>query len=191
MDRGLDGKADLNHLNSCESDAYTSLFGEQTDSFPKKRSESSANYNWRTTIYVDESYIRHRFARKTAAGSPKFWNSPASCATARLATKRSVMLSGLRSTSSQTASPTASFPHPRWAFRSGFRMRSWSASKANRVLAALQRIGWKIKRQRGSHRLLTRAGWTNYEFSFHENAEIGPRMLSRIAKHTGLTPEDL
>jgi hypothetical protein len=28
-------------------------------------------------------------------------------------------------------------------------------------------------------------------FAFHEDDEIGPRMLARIAKHTGLRPEDL
>ena len=47
-------------------------------------------------------------------------------------------------------------------------MTSWPSSKANRVLAALYRIGWSLKRQSGSH-----------------------KTLSRIAKHTGLKPEDL
>lgn len=28
-------------------------------------------------------------------------------------------------------------------------------------------------------------------FAFHDNEEIGPRMLARIAKSTGLTPDDL
>jgi predicted RNA binding protein YcfA (HicA-like mRNA interferase family) len=28
-------------------------------------------------------------------------------------------------------------------------------------------------------------------FAFHDNEEIGPHMLTRIAKHTGLRPEDL
>jgi len=41
------------------------------------------------------------------------------------------------------------------------------------VLAALERIGWRVKRQSGSHQLLAR------------------KILSRIAKHTGLRPEDL
>ena len=34
----------------------------------------------------------------------------------------------------------------------------WRASKARRVLAALLRIGWSAKRQRGSHRVLQRYG---------------------------------
>jgi hypothetical protein len=28
-------------------------------------------------------------------------------------------------------------------------------------------------------------------FAFHDDDEIGPKMLSRIARKTGLTPEDL
>jgi len=70
-------------------------------------------------------------------------------------------------------------------------MSSWPSSKANRVLAALHRIGWSIKRQSGSHKTLTRPGWPDFVFAFHERVEIGPKMLARIAKHTGLRPEDL
>ena len=58
-------------------------------------------------------------------------------------------------------------------------MRNWPASKARLVLAALERIGWRVKRQRGSHRLLTRPDWSDYEFTFHDQDEIGPRMLAR------------
>jgi len=71
-------------------------------------------------------------------------------------------------------------------------MSQWRSTKARRVLAALLQIGWSIKRQSGSsHRVLERAGWPDYVFAFHENEEIGPRMLARIAKRTGLTPSDL
>ena len=68
---------------------------------------------------------------------------------------------------------------------------NWPATRASRVLQALLRIGWSIKRQTGSHRTLHRPGWTDYVFAFHESEEIGPRMLARIAKKTGLTPKDL
>ena len=70
-------------------------------------------------------------------------------------------------------------------------MTAWRATKARRVLAALLRIGWAIKRAAGSHRTLAREGWPNVAFAFHDNEEIGPKMLARIAKHTGLKPEDL
>jgi predicted RNA binding protein YcfA (HicA-like mRNA interferase family) len=68
---------------------------------------------------------------------------------------------------------------------------SWPASKARRVLATLLRLGWAIKRQSGSHRTLARDGWPDVVFAFHDDEEIGPRMLARLAKHTGLRPEDL
>lgn len=70
-------------------------------------------------------------------------------------------------------------------------MSAWKATKARRVFAALIRIGWSIKRQSGSHRTLERDDWPNCVFAFHDNDEIGPVMLSRIAKQTGLTPADL
>jgi len=70
-------------------------------------------------------------------------------------------------------------------------MSQWSSTRARRVFAALLRIGWTIKRQSGSHRTLFRPGWPDYVFAFHDNEEIGPRMLARIAKSTGLNPEDL
>ena len=70
-------------------------------------------------------------------------------------------------------------------------MSEWRATKARQVLAALIRIGWRIKRQSGSHRTLEREGWPNVVFAFHDQEEIGPRMLSRIAKRTGLKPENL
>ncbi len=70
-------------------------------------------------------------------------------------------------------------------------MSHWPAAKAKRVLATLFRIGWSLKRESGSHRTLSRTGWTDFVFAFHDQEEIGPRMLARIAKHTGLKPEDL
>jgi predicted RNA binding protein YcfA (HicA-like mRNA interferase family) len=70
-------------------------------------------------------------------------------------------------------------------------MNSWRATKAKRLLAALLRIGWTVKRTSGSHRTLSRPGWPDVVFAFHNNEEIGPKMLARIAKVTGLKPEDL
>jgi predicted RNA binding protein YcfA (HicA-like mRNA interferase family) len=71
-------------------------------------------------------------------------------------------------------------------------MSQWPSSKARTVLAALLRIGWSIKRETaGSHRILSRPGWPDYVFAFHEGEEIGPRMLARIAKKTGLRQADL
>ena len=69
-------------------------------------------------------------------------------------------------------------------------MSQWPAVKAKRLLAALFGIGWKLKRQSGSHRTLSREGWLDVVSAFHDGEEIGPRMLARIAKHTGITPQD-
>jgi predicted RNA binding protein YcfA (HicA-like mRNA interferase family) len=70
-------------------------------------------------------------------------------------------------------------------------MTNWPSTRASRVLAALLRIGWSIKRQSGSHRILSRIGYPDFVFAFHDREEIGPRMLARISKHTDLNPGDL
>lgn len=71
-------------------------------------------------------------------------------------------------------------------------MSRWPSSRAKQVLVALLKIGWSIKRQAGgSHKVLSRDGWPDYVFAFHDGEEIGGKMLARIAKRTGLTPDDL
>lgn len=70
-------------------------------------------------------------------------------------------------------------------------MSRWPSTQASRVLSALFRIGWQMKRQTGSHRVLERPGWPDVVFAFHDRDEIGPRMLARLAKVTGLKLEDL
>jgi predicted RNA binding protein YcfA (HicA-like mRNA interferase family) len=70
-------------------------------------------------------------------------------------------------------------------------MSRWRAVKSKQLLAALLRIGWIVTWQNGSHRWLKRAGWANYTFAFHDGEEIGPGLLSQVAKKTGLAPEDL
>jgi len=69
-------------------------------------------------------------------------------------------------------------------------MSEWPGTRARRVLAALLKIGWQLKRQTGSHRTLSREGWPDVVFAFHDREEIGPRMLAGIVKRTGLRPEE-
>jgi len=45
-------------------------------------------------------------------------------------------------------------------------MSDWPAAKAGRVLAALIRIGWRKKRQSGSHLVLARPGFPDFVFAF-------------------------
>ncbi len=71
-------------------------------------------------------------------------------------------------------------------------MSLWSSTKANKVFRALVRLGWYVKRHTGtSHQILGKEGKFDYVWAFHDREELGPKMLARIAKHTGLKPEDL
>ena len=67
----------------------------------------------------------------------------------------------------------------------------WHTVKAQKLLKILSSLGWEVKRQKGSHRILAKVGFPNFTFAFHDKEEIGPKMLSRIAKYTKLTPDDL
>ena len=70
-------------------------------------------------------------------------------------------------------------------------MSSWKSVKAKRILSALESIGWRVKRQKGSHKVLERSGYADYVFAFHNGDELGSKMMARIAKKTGLKPEDI
>ena len=70
-------------------------------------------------------------------------------------------------------------------------MSRWPSTKAKRVLAALLRNGWIVKRTSGSHRVLVKPGCQDFVFAFHDREEIGPKMLARIAKRTRLQVNDL
>jgi predicted RNA binding protein YcfA (HicA-like mRNA interferase family) len=66
--------------------------------------------------------------------------------------------------------------------------------KAKKVRKALARIGWKSKptdKKGSSHHQLIHPKFPDYTWEFADSDELGPVMLARIAKHTGLTPEDL
>ena len=54
-----------------------------------------------------------------------------------------------------------------------------------------KKIGWQVKRQTGSHKILEREGWDNYVFAFRDSDEIGSKMLARTVKKTGLKASDL
>jgi len=69
---------------------------------------------------------------------------------------------------------------------------NWPSSKANRVHNALLRIGWQPKTEKkGSHVKLQKACFPDYTLAWHPKEELGPVALKRIAKKTGLTPDDL
>jgi len=73
-------------------------------------------------------------------------------------------------------------------------MADWPSTKAKKVYHALLRIGWTPKpgrRKGSSHIQLVHPSRPEFTWAFHDSDEIGPRMLARIAKHTGLERADL
>lgn len=71
-------------------------------------------------------------------------------------------------------------------------MSRFGSVKARKRLRALLKLGWSVERETGgSHKVLERDGWPDFVFAFHDGVEVGPKMLSRVAKRTGLTPNDL
>jgi len=71
----------------------------------------------------------------------------------------------------------------------------WASASARKVYRALQRIGWREKlrvSKSGSHKQLVHKSYSHeFTWAFHDGDEIGPKMLAKIAKSTGLTPEDI
>jgi predicted RNA binding protein YcfA (HicA-like mRNA interferase family) len=74
-------------------------------------------------------------------------------------------------------------------------MSQWPSTSAKKVYRALLRIAWMEKARiskSGSHKQLEHPDFSEeFTWAFHDGDEIGPKMLSKIAKRTGLTPEDL
>ena len=68
----------------------------------------------------------------------------------------------------------------------------WPSTKAKQALAALLRIGWRIKRQSGtSHWILERQGWPDFLFAYHDRVTLGPTAMRALARKTGLRRENL
>lgn len=69
-------------------------------------------------------------------------------------------------------------------------MSEWPSIKARELLKVLLRNGWTVKRIASSHKTLSHSVLPDFVFAFHDSDEIGPKMLARIAKKTGLTARD-
>lgn len=69
-------------------------------------------------------------------------------------------------------------------------MSRWPSVSVKELVLALERKGWRIKRQTGSHRVFRHDELPDVVVAFHDKEEIGPSMLARIAKKTNLRPED-
>ena len=62
---------------------------------------------------------------------------------------------------------------------------------ARRVLRALERAGFALVRQRGSHRVYRNAAGRQLTVAYHEAIRLGTPALRRVAKDAGITLERL
>ncbi len=69
-------------------------------------------------------------------------------------------------------------------------MSQWSSVSAKELRKLLSKRGWELKRQKGSHQVLSHPDYPDFVFAFHDRDEIGPKMIARIAKHIGIEPSD-
>ena len=57
------------------------------------------------------------------------------------------------------------------------------------AVKALQRAGWHVARQKGSHVIMTHPG-SIYSLSIPQHAELGPGLLRDLIRKAGLTVAD-
>ena len=62
---------------------------------------------------------------------------------------------------------------------------------ARRVMRALERAGFALVRQRGSHRVYRNAAGRQLTFAYHDTVRLGTPALRRIARDAGITLENL
>jgi len=53
----------------------------------------------------------------------------------------------------------------------------------------LERAGWSVARQKGSHIMLTKPGY-QWTLSVPLHDELGPGLLRKLIRHAGLTVEE-
>ncbi len=63
--------------------------------------------------------------------------------------------------------------------------------KPREVAAMLTRLGFRLVRQRGSHRQYRHADGRGTTVPFHGGRDISPLLLRQIAKDIGITVEEL
>lgn len=62
--------------------------------------------------------------------------------------------------------------------------------KLKKLFAGLYRAGWKLEREEGSHKILSKDG-RRCTFAFHTGSEVGTKMVGKVARATGLSIDDL
>jgi len=66
------------------------------------------------------------------------------------------------------------------------RLRRCSGAEA---VAKLQRAGWAVSRQRGSHVMMVKAAY-QYTLSIPQHDELGPGLLRKLIRQAGLTVQE-
>jgi len=61
---------------------------------------------------------------------------------------------------------------------------------ARRVLAALERAGFREARRGGSHRFLVHDDGRALVFAVHERERVGPKLLTKILKDARISHDD-
>lgn len=59
-------------------------------------------------------------------------------------------------------------------------MPVYPSMKANEMFALLSGLGYKVVKQRGSHKKLKAEGRPQLTFAFHDGAEIAPGLVRKI-----------
>jgi predicted RNA binding protein YcfA (HicA-like mRNA interferase family) len=68
----------------------------------------------------------------------------------------------------------------------------WPSSKAKKIFSVICRLGWTVKQEKGgSHKQMTHPAFGTATWAFHDSDEIGPKMMSRLAKAFHFTRDDL
>ena len=52
-----------------------------------------------------------------------------------------------------------------------------------------QRAGWQVKRQRGSHVMMTKEGYL-YTLSIPDHSRLGPGILRKLIRQSGISVEE-
>jgi predicted RNA binding protein YcfA (HicA-like mRNA interferase family) len=62
------------------------------------------------------------------------------------------------------------------------------SAKGRELFKAHLKDGWTHIRTNGSHRIIHKPGKGNYTFSLGDHENVGPSMVNRVCKATGLNP---
>jgi predicted RNA binding protein YcfA (HicA-like mRNA interferase family) len=57
------------------------------------------------------------------------------------------------------------------------------------AIRKLQRVGWSVARQKGSHLMLTKPGF-QWTLSVPQHNELGPGLVRKLIRQAGLTVEE-